>query len=69
MYMFPQLGSGQTIHWYDMNLNKQKKTLFKLIDNNKKSVFSSTKKMLSTSNFLWEIWHYKIRVDDIDSAI
>ena len=31
--------------------------------------FSSTKKMLSTSNFLWEIWPYKIRVEDMDSAI
>ena len=34
-----------------------------------KTFFSSTKKMLITSNFVWEIWHYKIRVEDIDSAI
>ena len=69
MYMFPQLGSGQTILWYDTNLNKQKKTFFELIENNQKMFFSSTKKVLITSNFLWEILHYKIRVEDIDSPI
>ena len=40
------------------------KTLFELIENNQKTFFSSTKKMLITSNFVWEIWHYKIRVED-----
>ena len=25
--------------------------------------------MLITSNFVWEIWHYRIRVEDIDSTI
>ena len=43
--------------------------MFELIENNQKNVFSSTKKMLITSNFVWEIWNYKIRVEDIDSAI
>ena len=55
MYMFPQLGSGPTI--------------LELIENDQKTFFSSTKKMLITSNFVGEIWHYKIRVEDIDSAI
>ena len=43
--------------------------MFQLIENNQKNLFSSTKKLLITSKFVWEIWHYKIRVEDIDSAI
>ena len=32
-----------------------------MIENSQKR-FSSTKKILITSNFVWEIWNYKMRI-------
>ena len=43
--------------------------MFELIESNQKTFLSSTKNIIITSNFVWKIWHYKIRVEDIDVAI
>ena len=49
---------------------QQKRSLVIILGSDYRSYSQArSKKMLITSNFVLEIWHYKIRVEDIDSAI
>ena len=40
-----------------------------MVHQNSPTVEFLREKIEGISNFVWEIWHYKIRVEDIDSAI